>query len=606
MYAQRLLGCCTTLLGEPAFVALLLLSEELQGCATKGPCPCCDNSETSLFRSNSTCTRFLSAFAKVHGYAYLRSLIIPLIRRHGVRNTPTRLARSSSVSPPTPDLPLTNRDSLYDATVTIDDLTQALDNVSRVPSPEPLSALCCCCGLDDCENLQAWLAVKARLESRLTLSAEVGQALLQRHEAYVRRHEATCHLPRAARSLEEETESNEAALAAKQDQLDELTKENKPLEKRLTQALVNNEVTEVSHKTILQESAYADKAYRTLTSAGRSGTTKGRGSASYDTGIDRWVKVRFSSVRGYLPVVVVERGAHVVVVNQMPSVGDDDELVVPSRQQCIRGSEFSRFESFDGRGGKRIPAALYLIWSQQIEDAAEQRIFSRVCKISSISTQEGNLENWTRCQARWRDIGNWLWGVVGALGGLLSAGTNRSPKSALFGFSGSKIAQLINQDPEIWLIGAVGKLLAQAVYTDHAKINIRQPPTMHVCMSCLSYTLAGFSHFARPYFKIKATKEPWPNGGGSSSTLIGCEVVTVTLPVSLGQSLGLEELPYTCLRPLIKDYWQAMGTFAMLVVTTSLTKCFTTNPLETGFLGPELLNRHQAIIQSNFQLHLKH
>ncbi|KAJ7603895.1 Pro-kumamolisin, activation domain-containing protein [Roridomyces roridus] len=109
-----------------------------------------------------------------------------------------------------------------------------------------------------------------------------------------------------------------------------------------------------------------------------------------------------------------------------------------------------------------------------------------------------------------------------------------------------------------------------------------------------------------PYFKIKATKEPWPNGGGSSSTLIGCEVVTVTLPVSLGQSLGLEELPYTCLRPLIKDYWQAMGTFAMLVVTTSLTKGFTTNPLEIGFLGPELLNRHQAIIQSNFQLHLQH
>ncbi|KAJ7094350.1 hypothetical protein C8R44DRAFT_384405 [Mycena epipterygia] len=37
-------------------------------------------SEAALFRSNSTCTRFLSAFAKVHGYAYLRSLIIPLIK----------------------------------------------------------------------------------------------------------------------------------------------------------------------------------------------------------------------------------------------------------------------------------------------------------------------------------------------------------------------------------------------------------------------------------------------------------------------------------------------------------------------------------------------
>ncbi|KAJ6540091.1 hypothetical protein B0H10DRAFT_2170598 [Mycena sp. CBHHK59/15] len=38
------------------------------------------DSEAALFRSNSTCTRFLSAFAKVHGYAYLRSLIIPLIK----------------------------------------------------------------------------------------------------------------------------------------------------------------------------------------------------------------------------------------------------------------------------------------------------------------------------------------------------------------------------------------------------------------------------------------------------------------------------------------------------------------------------------------------
>ncbi|KAJ7302887.1 hypothetical protein DFH08DRAFT_70201 [Mycena albidolilacea] len=36
--------------------------------------------EAALFRSNSTCTRFLSAFAKVHGYEYLRSLIIPLIK----------------------------------------------------------------------------------------------------------------------------------------------------------------------------------------------------------------------------------------------------------------------------------------------------------------------------------------------------------------------------------------------------------------------------------------------------------------------------------------------------------------------------------------------
>ncbi|KAG8218508.1 hypothetical protein J3R82DRAFT_4145 [Butyriboletus roseoflavus] len=37
-------------------------------------------SDADLFRSNSTCTRFLSAFARIHGYNYLRSLILPLIK----------------------------------------------------------------------------------------------------------------------------------------------------------------------------------------------------------------------------------------------------------------------------------------------------------------------------------------------------------------------------------------------------------------------------------------------------------------------------------------------------------------------------------------------
>ncbi|KAI0737738.1 hypothetical protein C8Q80DRAFT_1276173 [Daedaleopsis nitida] len=37
-------------------------------------------SDTALFRSNSTCTRFLSAFARVYGYNYLRSLIVPLVK----------------------------------------------------------------------------------------------------------------------------------------------------------------------------------------------------------------------------------------------------------------------------------------------------------------------------------------------------------------------------------------------------------------------------------------------------------------------------------------------------------------------------------------------
>ncbi|KAF9480190.1 hypothetical protein BDN70DRAFT_931958 [Pholiota conissans] len=36
--------------------------------------------ETALFRSNSTCTRFLSAFARIHGYQYLRNLVEPLLK----------------------------------------------------------------------------------------------------------------------------------------------------------------------------------------------------------------------------------------------------------------------------------------------------------------------------------------------------------------------------------------------------------------------------------------------------------------------------------------------------------------------------------------------
>ena len=40
----------------------------------------CLENEASLFRSNSTCTKFLSAFARIHGFSYLRSLIQPLIK----------------------------------------------------------------------------------------------------------------------------------------------------------------------------------------------------------------------------------------------------------------------------------------------------------------------------------------------------------------------------------------------------------------------------------------------------------------------------------------------------------------------------------------------
>lgn len=39
--------------------------------------------DTQLFRGNSTCTRLLSHFARIHGYNYLRDLIDPLMKIMG-------------------------------------------------------------------------------------------------------------------------------------------------------------------------------------------------------------------------------------------------------------------------------------------------------------------------------------------------------------------------------------------------------------------------------------------------------------------------------------------------------------------------------------------
>lgn len=69
--------------------------------------------------------------------------------------------------PETPDSP----SSLRNATATIDDLTLALSDFSRAHSPEPPNVSTCCCGREDCETTQAWCAFKAKLESRLVLSA---------------------------------------------------------------------------------------------------------------------------------------------------------------------------------------------------------------------------------------------------------------------------------------------------------------------------------------------------------------------------------------------------------------------------------------------------
>jgi neurofibromin 1 len=66
---------------------------------------CFTDVEANLFRSNSTCTRFLSAFAKIHGYNYLRDLIQPLIKTmvdmppgHGYELNPDRVGEEIASS----------------------------------------------------------------------------------------------------------------------------------------------------------------------------------------------------------------------------------------------------------------------------------------------------------------------------------------------------------------------------------------------------------------------------------------------------------------------------------------------------------------------------
>jgi len=69
----------------------------------------------------------------------------------------------------TPESPLDG--SLHHASATIDDLTLALANFSRMQSPELPFSVTCCCGQEDCENTKAWSSFKTNLEGRLALSA---------------------------------------------------------------------------------------------------------------------------------------------------------------------------------------------------------------------------------------------------------------------------------------------------------------------------------------------------------------------------------------------------------------------------------------------------
>ena len=68
-----------------------------------------------------------------------------------------------------PTTPMTSR--LNDTSSTFDDLTAAIEDLSRIPSPEPVASLICCCGKENCDNFRSWLELKAKLSQRLVLSA---------------------------------------------------------------------------------------------------------------------------------------------------------------------------------------------------------------------------------------------------------------------------------------------------------------------------------------------------------------------------------------------------------------------------------------------------
>ncbi|KAI0034375.1 hypothetical protein K488DRAFT_20762, partial [Vararia minispora EC-137] len=145
-----------------------------------------------------------------------------------------------------------SRNSLYDATATVDDLTRSLSNFSRVATPEPP---------DDIDaaytRALAWLAVKSKLESRLVLSAEVGQALLQRHEAYVRKRDRESRrepsVDEASVDELQEFDDEPRSRVELEARIAELVQENAVLEKRFNQAFLNAEVIEAANRDLQDE-----------------------------------------------------------------------------------------------------------------------------------------------------------------------------------------------------------------------------------------------------------------------------------------------------------------------------------------------------------------
>ncbi|CCA72547.1 hypothetical protein PIIN_06484 [Serendipita indica DSM 11827] len=171
----------------------------------------------------------------------------------------TSLRTPTSSRPLTPESPLKHILSSSEHSLQYDDdLTNALAALrnfsSRAATPLELT---CCCENPDCESLHAWKDAVAKLERELVLSAEVGQALLHRHEAHLRAQDSIRETADRNAQLYSDAREKVAKITAANNQLvakmSLLVKENTVLEKRLTQTLLNSEIAEASNRTLLHE-----------------------------------------------------------------------------------------------------------------------------------------------------------------------------------------------------------------------------------------------------------------------------------------------------------------------------------------------------------------
>ncbi|KAJ1308784.1 hypothetical protein OPQ81_004474 [Rhizoctonia solani] len=145
---------------------------------------------------------------------------------------------------PPPVSPLTS--TILRANGTIADLSRTLSDISSAefhPSEDAGRVdVVCCCRNRDCEASRAW----ADAERKLIVSAEVGQALLERHEAFERRQEA---LVKQNDSQTEHISTLNAQVSALQEQLATHTR----VQKQLTQAQLNLEAADAANRTLTKE-----------------------------------------------------------------------------------------------------------------------------------------------------------------------------------------------------------------------------------------------------------------------------------------------------------------------------------------------------------------